>query len=651
MTDKPTDRDIQNQNNLNKGRDTELKILRDIKDALKNINSENKKSNDYNTNYTRELSNQAKYLKDGTKEKRDTLNITERLNTLAKLSITHDVAGLGTRTKEKKVLEHIEEITNRERLLRLKIKNISDKSHASYIADDKRRNNILKTSGEQLLYAQHITKELHGQARLAKEIENNKIADGFAMIGNTLESIPGLSGLAMPFKEAEESAKLAGDEVSKFATGQLDASQYSKKAMSKMKGKTGKDAPKVISKKTGKQIYGAAAQKALKSGSADLTGVSSKLAAIEGGFARMIPLMGQLVKALLVKSLMEADKYAASFQKNLGVSAGEAYKLNNQVNLIALNADSARVTIASLHVALSALNDQFSTAVIFSKEVMETTAEILHSKLLDEKATANLTMMANIHNIDVKEGLQMQEDAVNAVNKENKTRISLKKVLQEANSITGQMRVQMGAMPGLMGEAVTKAKAFGMEIKEVVNASKQLLDFESSIEAELTAELMLGKQLNLETARLAALTGDYDTLLTEINTQVGDLGDFMSLNVLQQDALAKSVGMTSDQLSDQLMKKANLNELAQEALDRGDEQAAQDLMALSTQESFKLAVENVKDAFISVMAVMEPVLWVVDTIAEGLNSWAGYILCHQLMVKLKYQLKKEDYLNYLQMMM
>ena len=82
--------------------------------------------------------------------------------------------------------------------------------------------------------------------------------------------------------------------------------------------------------------------------------------------------------------------------------------------------------------------------------------------------------------------------------------------------------------------------SFGMELKEVAAAGKQLLDFEQSISAELEAELLTGKQLNLEKARLAALTGDYESLTEEINANVGDFSEFSKLNVLQQELLAKS---------------------------------------------------------------------------------------------------------------
>ena len=98
-----------------------------------------------------------------------------------------------------------------------------------------------------------------------------------------------------------------------------------------------------------------------------------------------------------------------------------------------------------------------------------------------------------------------------------------------------------------------------MELQEVAAAGRSLLNFEESISNELNAELLLGKQINLERARLAALTGDYEELTREINKNIGDFGDFTQMNVLQQESLAKAVGMQADQLADILFKQETNN--------------------------------------------------------------------------------------------
>jgi hypothetical protein len=147
------------------------------------------------------------------------------------------------------------------------------------------------------------------------------------------------------------------------------------------------------------------------------------------------------------------------------------------------------------------------------------------------------------------EAAKTQEDAVNSINAQTGAQISLKGVLEASNKITGQIRAQLGSNPEAIARAVTLAKSFGFELEQIAAAGKSMLDFESSISAELEAELLTGKQLNLEKARLAALTGDYETLTKEIAANVGDFNDFSKMNVLQQEAIAKAVGMTADRFS------------------------------------------------------------------------------------------------------
>ena len=67
----------------------------------------------------------------------------------------------------------------------------------------------------------------------------------------------------------------------------------------------------------------------------------------------------------------------------------------------------------------------------------------------------------------------------------------------------------------------------------------KLLDFESSITSELEAEMLIGRNLNLERARAAALAGDQVTLMEELNSQMGSLEDFQDMNVIQPYNLKK----------------------------------------------------------------------------------------------------------------
>jgi hypothetical protein len=77
----------------------------------------------------------------------------------------------------------------------------------------------------------------------------------------------------------------------------------------------------------------------------------------------------------------------------------------------------------------------------------------------------------------------------------------------------------------------------------------------------MEAELLTGKDLNLETARRAALNGDIETVAKEINRQIGTSADFSKMNVIQQEALAKAMGTSREELSDMLVQQESLNKL------------------------------------------------------------------------------------------
>ena len=162
-----------------------------------------------------------------------------------------------------------------------------------------------------------------------------------------------------------------------------------------------------------------------------------------------------------------------------------------------------------------------------------------------------------------------------------------------------------------------------MTLEGVAAAGAQLLNFETSISNELEAELLIGKQINLERARLAALTGDYETLTKEINKNIGDFGDFTKMNVLQQEALAKSVGMTANELSDVLLKNENIEALAQEARLAGDEDLAKQLEARSAQEDFNDAVEKLKGIFTDIMG--GPLAGILDVFGSILSTVGSII--------------------------
>jgi hypothetical protein len=95
-----------------------------------------------------------------------------------------------------------------------------------------------------------------------------------------------------------------------------------------------------------------------------------------------------------------------------------------------------------------------------------------------------------------------------------------------------------------IAEAAVQARQMGLSLSTTAKIAEGLLDFESSIANEVTASVMIGKQLNFQKARQLALEGDIAGATKNIVSQVGSEAEFNKLNVLQRKSLAKSIGVS-----------------------------------------------------------------------------------------------------------
>jgi hypothetical protein len=98
-------------------------------------------------------------------------------------------------------------------------------------------------------------------------------------------------------------------------------------------------------------------------------------------------------------------------------------------------------------------------------------------------------------------------------------------------------------------DTAIEARKLGLNLGTVAKISESLLDFETSIEKQMEASLLLGRQINLDRARRLAFTGDQAGMMEEILRQVGGEAEFTKMAFHQRKALAESVGVNVEQLS------------------------------------------------------------------------------------------------------
>lgn len=282
--------------------------------------------------------------------------------------------------------------------------------------------------------------------------------------------------------------------------------------------------------------------------------------------------IGMKAMSALANKLSEGFKASqentGALAKNLNISNDEAMELSQSMSRASFGSDALFLSSKGLTETLVEINKELGTSVQFSTDQLAT-----FTKLRETAGLTNEELMG-IQKLSLANGQSFDTNAdsllnqVSALNKASGIYINEKQVLKDISNLTAATTLSLGKNPEALGEAVQVARSLGMEMAKVESIADSLLDFESSISNELQAELLLGRDINLEKARQAALNNDLATLAQEIADQAGTAAEFAQMNRIQQDAIAKSVGMGREELAQTLFVQEQLQGASEEEAER-----------------------------------------------------------------------------------
>ena len=249
----------------------------------------------------------------------------------------------------------------------------------------------------------------------------------------------------------------------------------------------------------------------------------------------------------LAKLALDFAKNVAETRKDLGVSAITAAKLQGEFKLLGFQAKAFGLDIEDVKNAqraiLSDLGASVREATDLSLSFARTAAATGQSS---EDLAKTLSVMESMS--DLSREILLNQIRTNAAMIEAAgvaPALVMRDIAQNAEFFAkfardgGQNIIDAGVA----------ARKLGLELSAVNSISESLLDFETSIEKQLEASLLIGRQLNLDRARQLALAGDQEGVVEEIRRQVGGEAEFNRLNVIARQKLADAVGVNVEQLS------------------------------------------------------------------------------------------------------
>lgn len=326
------------------------------------------------------------------------------------------------------------------------------------------------------------------------------------------------------------------------------------------------------------------------------------------------------ILAAIGAALVKNSQLTNQFQQELGMSYMNSLKMRNELVNAAGASGDLFINSEKLQKSFFALKETTGVFFDLSSQSAETFTNLTERIGLAGAEAGNLVMLTRLQGKETENVLENLYDTTGAMLQTSKTTASVKDILGDVAKSSKGLQASLASNPQALAKAAIAAREFGSTLSELEGIQKNLLNFETSIEAELKAELLTGKQLNLEKARLAALNNDLKTVGEELKKQNVDLTSFGEMNVLQQEAIAEAMGMNRNDLAETLLRQEMQNKTLKEIRSTMGEQAYEQAKALSAQDKFNAAVAKLKDLFVGVMTALTPVIDILAAVLTPI-SW------------------------------
>jgi hypothetical protein len=180
-----------------------------------------------------------------------------------------------------------------------------------------------------------------------------------------------------------------------------------------------------------------------------------------------------------------------------------------------------------------------------------------------------------------------------------------------------------------LASAIVTVKGLGLELSNVQQTADHLLDIESSVTKQVQAQIVTGKQINLDKARQLAFDNDLVGVAGELVNQGVTYKELTEGNRIGNKLLADSLGMSLDTLSKMVLEQEKFKELGVDiskgvsALTNDDrnrleylaamgnetaQQTIEQMKQATVQEKLNKAMSDVKNIIAELAVILLPIL-------------------------------------------
>jgi hypothetical protein len=306
----------------------------------------------------------------------------------------------------------------------------------------------------------------------------------------------------------------------------------------------------------------------------------------------------------LISLFEETAKFNGDIAKNFALSANESQKIGDNLRKAAgsdffMTTEESRQAFDAMANAAGTINSKFSDP----KTLSAMNDIVTYAGYTTEEA-GKLNNLGELNNKSASEMITSLQGQLKVLQVNNKLRINEKQAVEMVAKASATVRMNLGQNPKKLADAAFYASKLGMTLDEIASAAEQTLNFESAIQNQLEYQVLTGKEINIDAYQQAAASGDTAKAAEEMNRILEEQGDSIKGNFFAQEALAKTLGVSREQMMKSLelqkIQKKVGGDIAQieEAINRKmkDGLTFEQAAAAASEESYASMVEQNKNA-------------------------------------------------------
>jgi hypothetical protein len=280
------------------------------------------------------------------------------------------------------------------------------------------------------------------------------------------------------------------------------------------------------------------------------------------------------------------DTVLFSLRTHFGLFRSESKFIEEEAKSTALNYAKLGVTIEMSANAIKGLGDNFGLISTRTQEITDQVSIFNASLGIAEKTSADmlltLSSMSGKSLKDASEGMMEFTRILSAAAGTN-----LNQVMSDIATASDSVRSTFRGNTLELIKTTVEARRMGLSLESMAKTSESLLNFNSSVNAEMEASLLLGKNLNLNEVRRLSWAGRIGDANKEILRVVKSAGDFDKMNMFQKKALAAAFEKTVEELQKMIQRDKEIAAVRasgrQDLIDQLDEE--EKLMKLREKEA------------------------------------------------------------------